>query len=99
MKYYDNNASTTPAGNVGLLNPPYYWWESGAMWGGMVDYWAYTGDQSYVVATQDALAAQLGPAEDLIIPAHRGDEVCILLQVPGTQEGSLATNASLITGQ
>ncbi|KAK3063589.1 hypothetical protein LTS18_014345 [Coniosporium uncinatum] len=74
MKYYDNNASTTPAGNVGLLNPPYYWWESGAMWGGMVDYWAYTGDQSYVVATQDALAAQLGPAEDLIIPAHRGDE-------------------------
>jgi hypothetical protein len=27
--------------------PPYYWWESGAAWGGMVNYWHYTGDASY----------------------------------------------------
>jgi len=89
MKYYDNNASTTPAGNVGLLDAPYYWWESGAMWGGMVDYWAYTGDQSYVKATQDALAAQLGPARDLIVPAHRGDEVCTPTSAEGLQSRHL----------
>ena len=33
MKYYTGNTT----GSVGLLPKPYYWWEAGAMWGGMVD--------------------------------------------------------------
>ena len=28
----------------GLLPPPYYWWEAGAMFGSLLDYWYYTGD-------------------------------------------------------
>ncbi|KAA8569769.1 hypothetical protein EYC84_001350 [Monilinia fructicola] len=51
MTYYKGNQS---GGIPGVLpgpppNPPwgYYWWESGAMWGTLIDYWYYTGDSSY----------------------------------------------------
>lgn len=30
-----------------LPYPPYFWWESGAMWGVMLDYWSATGDSAY----------------------------------------------------
>lgn len=33
--YYGNQTGNTP----GNLPPPYYWWECGAMFGHMVDYW------------------------------------------------------------
>ena len=46
MSYYTGN-QTDNKGNVGLLPSPYYWWEAGAMWGAMVDYWYYTKDESY----------------------------------------------------
>ena len=46
MSYYTGN-KTDNKGNVGLLPNPYYWWEAGAMWGAMVDYWYYTKDESY----------------------------------------------------
>ncbi|RMZ81114.1 hypothetical protein DV738_g2413, partial [Chaetothyriales sp. CBS 135597] len=50
--------------------PPYYWWESGGAWGGMVNYWHFTGDESYVNVTFDALVSQLGPAYDYVVPAE-----------------------------
>jgi mannan endo-1,6-alpha-mannosidase len=74
MSYYKNNQSTTAAADVGTFPKPIYWWESGAVWGGMVDYFTYTGDKSYLKATSDALMAQIGPDADFIVPAHRGDE-------------------------
>ncbi|KAF2667809.1 mannan endo-1,6-alpha-mannosidase DCW1-like protein [Microthyrium microscopicum] len=75
MKYYSNNASDTPVDLKGLLPyPPYYWWESGAMWGAMVDYHAYTGDISYLTATINGLISQVGPNNDYIVPAHNFDE-------------------------
>lgn len=40
MSYYKNNVSSTTPDLVGTFPyPPYYWWESGGVWGAMVDYW------------------------------------------------------------
>lgn len=39
----------------------YYWWQGGALWGTMIDYWHYTGDESYVNTTKEALLFQTGP--------------------------------------
>lgn len=36
-------------------------------------YWHYTGDESYVNVTQEALIAQLGPANDFNVPAEAFD--------------------------
>ncbi|KAK3384907.1 glycoside hydrolase family 76 protein [Podospora didyma] len=37
---------------------PYYWWEAGAMWGTLIDYWHYTGDDRYNAITSEALIFQ-----------------------------------------
>jgi rhamnogalacturonyl hydrolase YesR len=55
--------------------PPYYWWESGAAWGGMINYWHFTGDNSYVDVTHAALVSQIGPNNDFILPQERFDTV------------------------
>ena len=47
-----------------------YWWEGGAIWGGMIDYWAYTNDKSYVATVQQALLAQVGPDNNYMPPAY-----------------------------
>lgn len=55
--------------------PPYYWWESGAAWGGMVNYWHYTGDNSYLNVTYEALVSQIGPTNDFMLPQEKFDTV------------------------
>lgn len=57
MKYYTGNHT---GDNPGNLPSPYYWWESGAMFGTMVEYWYYTGDTSYNPTVQAALLSQVG---------------------------------------
>lgn len=65
MLYYNGNQSgQTP----GLLPPPYYWWETGAMFGAMIDYWYYTGDTSYNDVTTQAMLWQVGPNQDYMTP-------------------------------
>ncbi|KAF3762016.1 family 76 glycoside hydrolase [Cryphonectria parasitica EP155] len=55
-----------------LPGPPpdgdYYWWQGGALWGTMVDYWHYTGDESYVNTTKEALLFQTGPDNNYMHP-------------------------------
>lgn len=53
--------------------PPYYWWESGGAWGGMMQYWAYTRDDSYTNVMMNGLVAQLGPNYDFVVPAEAFD--------------------------
>ncbi|QDS76159.1 hypothetical protein FKW77_007491 [Venturia effusa] len=55
--------------------PPYYWWESGAAWGGMIEYWHYTGDARFNDVTHEALTYQLSlsPANDFNIPGEGYD--------------------------
>ncbi|KAF2089545.1 glycoside hydrolase family 76 protein [Saccharata proteae CBS 121410] len=66
MSLYVNNGNTTPAYLVGTFAKPVYWWEAGAAWGGMVDYWSYTNDETYVASTKQALLFQAGPSNDFM---------------------------------
>ncbi|KAI1372591.1 glycoside hydrolase family 76 protein [Hypoxylon crocopeplum] len=66
MTYYHGNES----GHVpGILpGPPpdgdYYWWQGGALWGTMIDYWHFTGDETYNDVTFDAMQFQVGENQD-----------------------------------
>ncbi|KAK0651830.1 family 76 glycosyl hydrolase [Cercophora newfieldiana] len=65
MKYYTgNNTGDTP----GNLPDPYFWWEAGAMFGTMVDYWALTGDTTYNEATTQAILHQASDTRDFMPP-------------------------------
>lgn len=48
----------------GNLPDPYYWWEAGAMFGSLIDYWYYTGDDTYNKITMQAMLHQVGPDQD-----------------------------------
>ena len=57
-----------PGDVPGNLPPPYYWWECGAMFGALVDYWYYTGDSQYNAITTQALLHQVGPDNNYMPP-------------------------------
>ena len=65
MSFYSGNKT---GGIPGLLPQPYYWWEAGAMFGGLIDYWYLTGDTSYVDVTTEALLHQVGPDLNFMPP-------------------------------
>ncbi|SPO01550.1 probable DFG5 protein [Cephalotrichum gorgonifer] len=39
---------------------PYFWWQGGALWGTLIDYWHYTGDPSYNEVIMQAMMHQVG---------------------------------------
>ncbi|KAI1360657.1 putative glycosyl hydrolase [Xylaria arbuscula] len=54
-----------------LPGPPpdggdYYWWEGGAMWGTLLDYWHWTGDDSFNNLTYQGMQWQAGPNADFV---------------------------------
>jgi len=49
---------------------PYYWWEGGALWGTMVDYWHYTGDTTYNNVTESSLIFQAGAPQNSYMPPN-----------------------------
>ncbi|KAF1991372.1 glycoside hydrolase family 76 protein [Aulographum hederae CBS 113979] len=57
-----------PGDVPGNLPAPYYWWEAGAMFGALVDYWYYTGDDTFNANTTAGLLAQVGPNRDYMPP-------------------------------
>jgi len=65
MTYYTGNQTGGVPGN---LPNPYYWWEAGAMFGAMIDYWYYTGDTTYNDITSQALLFQTGSNADYMPP-------------------------------
>ena len=65
MSYYQGNRS---GASPGLLDdgPPrgeYYFWNSAVLWSTMLDYWRYTGDDTYNAMALQGLAAQSGDTE------------------------------------
>lgn len=54
--------------------PPYFWWESGASWNGMIEYYHYTKDPQYLDVTYQGLLSQVGPAYDFNMPSEAFDE-------------------------
>lgn len=65
VKWYTGNNTGDVPGN---LPNPYYWWEAGAMFGSLIDYWHYTGDESYNNITTQAMLFQVGPRNDYMPP-------------------------------
>ncbi|KAB5563274.1 family 76 glycosyl hydrolase [Coniochaeta sp. 2T2.1] len=63
MKYYTGNNTGDVPGN---LPDPYFWWETGAMFGTLIDYWALTGDSTYNAVTTQALLHQAGDDADFM---------------------------------
>ncbi|KAI0834583.1 glycoside hydrolase family 76 protein [Hypoxylon sp. FL0890] len=61
LKYYTGNNTGDVPGN---LPDPYFWWEAGAMFGTLVDYWFYTGDETYNAVTLQAMQHQAGEDAD-----------------------------------
>jgi len=64
LTYYKGNET----GQIpGLLPQPptgYYWWEAGAMFGALIEYWYYTGDTTYNDVTTQAMQFQVGEDND-----------------------------------
>lgn len=70
LKYYNGNQTGQtpgilpgpPASGLG----PYYWWQGGAMWGTLIDYWYYTGDTTYNEMTKASILFQTGENQDFM---------------------------------
>ena len=67
MKYYTGNNTGDVPGN---LPDPYFWWEAGAMFGTLVDYWFLTGDTTYNDVVMQAMLHQVGDDKDFM-PANQ----------------------------
>jgi mannan endo-1,6-alpha-mannosidase len=57
MTYY---TGMNPGDNPGNLPDPYYWWEAGAMFNALIDYWFYTGDDTWNDITIQGMLWQAG---------------------------------------
>ncbi len=73
VKYYTGNVTNTPE-TIGVLPKPLYWWQAGAMWGLLLDYYHYTGDSTYNNITTQALLSQVGPEYDYMVPLYKLSE-------------------------
>lgn len=57
MSYY---TGMNPGDNPGNLPDPYYWWEAGAMFNALIDYWFYTRDDTWNDITIQGMLWQAG---------------------------------------
>ncbi|KAJ4410067.1 hypothetical protein N0V91_002076 [Didymella pomorum] len=62
--YTGDRVGDTP----GNLPDPYYWWLCGAMFGSLIDYWYYTGDDTYNTITTQAIVHQIGQPQAFMPP-------------------------------
>ncbi|EZF30230.1 hypothetical protein H109_02016 [Trichophyton interdigitale MR816] len=65
MKYYTGHQPGDVPGN---LPDPYFWWEAGAMFGGLIDYWFYTGDSQFNDIVTQGMLWQVGPDSNFMPP-------------------------------
>ncbi|KAI4116122.1 MAG: hypothetical protein LQ345_003401 [Seirophora villosa] len=57
-----------PGDTPGNLPDPYYWWQCGAMFGSLFDYYFYTGDDQFNDAVVEGMLHQVGPYNDYMTP-------------------------------
>lgn len=67
IDYYNGDQ---PGNTIGMFEEPYYWWESGAAWGSLLDYWYFTGDTKYNEQLYSSLQWQAGDNFDYM-PANQ----------------------------
>lgn len=63
MDYYEG---IRYGGTVGMFQSPYYWWEAGEAFGGMIDTWAWCQNDTYEQIIYDALMYQRGTQNNYI---------------------------------
>lgn len=63
ISYYDGYRE---GGVVGMFEYPYYWWEAGEAWGGMIDVWYFCGNDTWEDLIYDSLMYQRGDNHDYI---------------------------------
>jgi mannan endo-1,6-alpha-mannosidase len=73
MTYYKGNLSGQipgelpgPPPNPTITNAGYFWWECGAMFGSLMDYWYYTGDSTYNDVVSQGMLFQVGANADYL---------------------------------
>ncbi|OBT70184.1 hypothetical protein VE03_00310 [Pseudogymnoascus sp. 23342-1-I1] len=72
LEYKGNLSGQTPGLLPGppptplVLDAGYFWWEAGAMFGSLLDYWYYTGDSTYNAVVKQALIHQAGDNNDYL---------------------------------
>ncbi|EME83008.1 glycoside hydrolase family 76 protein [Pseudocercospora fijiensis CIRAD86] len=59
--YHGNRTTPLPGFIPGLFPKPYYWWESGLAFDSLINYWAYTEDETIVDLVRQAMVFQVGP--------------------------------------
>ncbi|KAF3940401.1 hypothetical protein ABW19_dt0203363 [Dactylella cylindrospora] len=67
MNYYSGHLPGQIPGN---LPPPYYWWEVGAMFGALMDYWWYTGNDTWNDIVIQGMLHQIGD-DGMIMPKNQ----------------------------
>ncbi|KAI9890682.1 MAG: hydrolase 76 protein [Vezdaea aestivalis] len=65
MGFYTGNRTGDVPGN---LPQPYYWWEAGAAFGALIDYYFYTGNSEYNEVVTQGMLHQTGPNFDYMPP-------------------------------
>ena len=65
LTFYTGNHTGDIPGN---LPQPYYWWEVGAMFGVLIDYYYYTNDSQYNNLVTQGMLWQAGPENDYMTP-------------------------------
>jgi mannan endo-1,6-alpha-mannosidase len=71
MMYYKGNET----GQIpGILPQPYYWWEAGAVFGALIDYWRYTGDTTYNHIVSEAMLQQASSTRDFMPREQQSSE-------------------------
>lgn len=63
VDYYDGYKY---GGSVGMFTQPYYWWEAGLVFGGMIENWYLCQNNSYQNLLYDAMIAQTGSNYDFM---------------------------------
>ncbi|KAF1953452.1 glycosyl hydrolase family 76 protein [Byssothecium circinans] len=72
--YANTQTGVILSGIPGLLTyPPYYWWEAGAMFGQLIDYWYYTGDTQWNDMIRDGIVHQIGEGRNFM-PANQSKD-------------------------
>lgn len=71
MDYYIGNS---PGSSFGEISAPYHWWEAGMAWGSILDYWYYTGDETYNTELSRSLLHRAGENWDSAARNHTRDE-------------------------
>lgn len=81
----DNAGVHVLGGYPGVLYPPYYWWLAGAMFGTLLDYWRYTGDDQYNDMMREGMIHQFGEKLDLV-GCYTSVSQCIALTPADAQQ-------------